>query len=47
MYDLNYLGNDIPVDYNDVLSLSSVVDVEYMLFKRDVYYHWYAHSKVA
>lgn len=34
-------------DYCDVLSLSSVVDVEYMMFKRDVYYHWYAHKKVA
>ena len=34
-------------DYCDVLSLSSVVDVEYMMFKRDVYYHWYMHNKVA
>ena len=34
-------------DYCDVLSLSSVVDVEYILFKRDVYYHWYMHNKVA
>jgi transposase-like protein len=34
-------------DYCDVLSLSSVVDVEYMMFKRDVYYHWYTHNKVA
>ena len=33
--------------YCDVLSLSSVVDVEYMMFKRDVYYHWYMHNKVA
>ena len=32
-------------DYCDVLALSSVVDVEYMMFKRDVYYHWYAHRK--
>ena len=32
-------------DYCDVLSLSSVVDVEYMMFKRDVYYHWYMHNK--
>ena len=34
-------------DYNDVLSLSTVVDIEYMMFKRDVYYHWYAHNKKA
>ena len=34
-------------DYCDVLALSSVVDVEYMMFKRDVYYHWYAHRKNA
>jgi transposase-like protein len=34
-------------DYNDVLSLSTVVDTEYKTFKRDVYYHWYAHNKVA
>ena len=35
-------------DYNDVLSLSSVVDTEYRTFKRDVYFHWYDHNhKVA
>lgn len=34
-------------DYSDVLALSSVVDVEYMMFKRDVYYHWYMHNKVS
>ncbi len=33
--------------YNDVLSLSSVVDVEYMAFKHNVYYHWYMHRKSA
>ena len=32
-------------DYNDVLSLSSVVDIEYRKFKSAVYYHWYVSSK--
>ena len=31
-------------DYNDVLSLSSVVDTEYRKFKLNVYYAWYAHN---
>ena len=35
-------------DYNDVLSLSTVVDTEYRTFKHNVYYHWYDHNhKVA
>jgi len=34
-------------DYNDVLSLSTVVDTEYRTFKHNVYYHWYMHNKVA
>ena len=34
-------------DYSDVLSLSSVVDVEYRKFKSAVYYHWYMHRKGA
>ena len=32
-------------DYNDVLSLSSVVDVEYRKFQSAVYYHWYMYNK--
>ena len=32
-------------DYDDVLSLSSVVDVEYRKFKSAVYYHWYVSNK--
>ena len=32
-------------DYNDVLSLSSVVDVEYRKFQSAVYYHWYVSNK--
>ena len=32
-------------DYCDVLSLSSIVDVEYKVFTHNVYYHWYAHRK--
>ena len=32
-------------DYNDVLSLSNVVDVEYRKFQSAVYYHWYASNK--
>jgi transposase-like protein len=31
-------------DYNDVLSLSSVVNIEYRIFRRNVYYHWYMHN---
>lgn len=34
-------------DYNDVLSLSSVVDTEYRTFKNKVYYAWYMHNQVA
>ena len=34
-------------DYNNVLSLSSVVDTEYRTFKLKVYYHWYVANKVA
>ena len=34
-------------DYSDVLSLSSVVDDEYRVFKHNVYYHWYMHRKSA
>lgn len=34
-------------DYNDVLSLSTVVDTEYRTFKLKVYYEWYMHNKVA
>ena len=34
-------------DYNDVLSLSSVVDTEYRTFKNAVYYHWYIQHKSA
>lgn len=34
-------------DYNDVLSLSSVVDTEYRAFKLKVYYAWYMRHKVA
>ena len=34
-------------DYNDVLSLSTVVDTEYRAFKHNVYYHWYMHKKSA
>ena len=31
-------------DYNNVLSLSSVVDTEYRTFKHNVYFHWYDHK---
>ena len=31
-------------DYNDVLSLSSVVDTEYRTFHNRVYYAWYSHQ---
>ena len=31
-------------DYNDVLSLSSVVDTEYRTFRNRVYYAWYSHQ---
>jgi transposase-like protein len=31
-------------DYNDVLSLSTVVDTEYRTFKNKVYYAWYSHN---
>ena len=31
-------------DYNDVLSLSTVVDTEYRTFKNKVYYAWYSHK---
>ena len=31
-------------DYNDVLSLSTVVDTEYRTFKHNVYFHWYDHK---
>ena len=34
-------------DYNDVLSLSSVVDIEYRKFKTTVYNRWYAHRRSA
>ena len=34
-------------DYSDVLSLSSVVNDEYRVFKHNVYFHWYMHHKVA
>ena len=34
-------------DYSDVLSLSTVVDVEYREFKHNVYFHWYMHRKSA
>lgn len=34
-------------DYNDVLSLSSVVDTEYRTFAHNVYYHWYIQHKSA
>lgn len=34
-------------DYNDVLSLSSVVDTEYRTFHNRVYYAWYMSHKVA
>ena len=33
--------------YNDVLSLSSVVDDEYRPFAYNVYYHCYMHNKVS
>ena len=32
-------------DYSDVLSLSTVVNDEYRVFKHNVYYHWYMHNK--
>lgn len=32
-------------DYNDVLSLSTVVDTEYRTFAHNVYYHWYMQRK--
>ena len=32
-------------DYNDVLSLSSVVDTEMRTFKHNAYFHWYTSSK--
>lgn len=34
-------------DYSDVLSLSSVVDDEYRVFKHNVYFHWYMHNRVS
>ena len=34
-------------DYNDVLSLSTVVDTEYRTFKLKVYYEWYVRNKAA
>ena len=34
-------------DYNNVLSLSTVIDTEYRQFKKDVYYAWYAHTHIA
>ena len=34
-------------DYNAVLLLSSVVDVEYRQFRKTVYNHWYMRNKVA
>jgi transposase-like protein len=34
-------------DYTDVLSLSSVVDIEYWQFKRNVYRHWYMSRRSA
>ena len=34
-------------DYNDVLSLSTVVDTEYRTFKLKVYYEWYMRNKAA
>lgn len=34
-------------DYNDVLSLSTVVDTEYRTFRHNVYFHWYMHKKSA
>ena len=34
-------------DYNDVLSLSTVVDTEYRTFKLKVYYEWYIRNKAA
>lgn len=34
-------------DYNDVLSLSTVVDIEYRTFHNKVYYEWYTRNSVA
>ena len=34
-------------DYNDVLSLSTMIDIEYRTFKLKVYYQWYAHNGIA
>jgi hypothetical protein len=34
-------------DYNDVLSLSTVVDTELRTLKLKLYYLWYMHNKVA
>ena len=34
-------------DYSDVLSLSSVVNDEYRVFKHNVYFHWYMHNKMS
>ena len=34
-------------DYNDVLSLSTIVDTEYRTFKNKVYYAWYTRNDVA
>jgi transposase-like protein len=34
-------------DYNDVLSLSTVVDIEYRKFHSKVYYEWYTRNNVA
>ena len=34
-------------DYNDVLSLSTVVDIEYRKFHNKVYYEWYTRNSVA
>ena len=34
-------------DYSDVLSLSTVVDIEYRQFSKQVYYAWYTRGEVA
>ena len=34
-------------DYCDVLSLSTVVDIEYSQFHNKVYYEWYTRNNVA
>jgi hypothetical protein len=33
-------------DYNDVLSLSTIVDIEYRQFSKQVYYAWYTRGEV-